>query len=69
MSIAGIFICQVENEAGESEYTYEIIVYEPPTFEDITLNQTTIKTIATRDIIADCLVTGYPMPEVSTSIL
>lgn len=64
----GIFICRAVNEAGESEYTYEVIVYKPPTFEETTLNQTTIKTIATRDFTADCIVTGYPTPEVSTTI-
>lgn len=63
-SFSGLYICHVKNEAGDSNYTYQIIVYDPPAFENTTLNETTVTVISETDFSIDFHVNGYPAPEV-----
>lgn len=58
-------MCQAQNEAGINTYTYEILVYAPPSFENTTLNQTTVKAISAKNFSIDCPVNAYPPPDVS----
>lgn len=63
--ITGNFTCHVNNEVGESEYTYEIIVQYPPIFENFTSNGTTIDVSLSTNFSMECQVDGFPVPEVS----
>lgn len=65
MGLLGKFMCQAQNEAGINTYTYEILVYAPPSFENTTLNQTTVKAISAKNFSIDCPVNAYPPPDVS----
>lgn len=60
----GKFICYVENEYGDNQYTYEVIVYDPPTIEDMNLDSATIRLIAETSFSYDCLAQGIPKPQV-----
>lgn len=54
----------MSNEAGESEYTYEITVQYPPIFENSIANATTINVNASTNFSIECQVDGFPTPEV-----
>lgn len=63
-SLSGPYVCHVRNEAGDNEFTYDIIVHDPLKFEDATLNQTIVKVDLGTIFSTDCKVTGYPTPNV-----
>lgn len=63
-SLSGPYVCHVRNEAGDNEFTYDIIVHDPLKFEDATLNQTIVKVDLGTNFSTDCKVTGYPTPNV-----
>lgn len=52
------------NEAGSDKFTYQVIGYSPPIFENITLNQTTVNAIVEKPFELRCQVNGYPIPKV-----
>lgn len=66
-TIVGTFKCRVKNPAGVKEYTYDVIANGPPTFENTTINQTTIDVIETNSFSSDCSVNGLPVPNVSSN--
>lgn len=67
----GKYLCHVSNEAGDNEYVFDVVVYDPPSIRDKTLNQTTVDVIEGTDFTAICQVNGYPAPDVrvDTSIV
>lgn len=55
----------VQNEAGDNEFTYEIVAYLPPTLKNETEHRTTIiDAIAGMAVRLDCDVDGSPIPNV-----
>lgn len=66
---AGNFTCRAENQAGSNEYTYEIVVYSPPTRiigAASELNHT-IDIMVAANFSLDCPVQGIPAPKVCRS--
>lgn len=45
-------------------YTYEIIIFYQPIFEDKSLNHTNVTAIAEKHFSIDCQANGLPTPEV-----
>lgn len=63
--IGNQFTLRVKNEAGDNEFTYEIVAYLPPIFKNATQNQTTIiNAIEGMAVHLDCDVDGLPAPNV-----
>lgn len=60
-----MYTIHVENEAGDIEYDYQIIVFGPPDFGNATWNQKIVKVISGKDFEIECQVIGFPAPEVS----
>lgn len=61
-------MCRVKNSAGVKEYTYDVVAHGPPTFENATINQTTIDVIETKSFSIDCIVNGLPVPKASANL-
>lgn len=62
--LLGNFSCHVWNNAGDSKYIYELIVYKSPIIENFTQNQTFINVIESKNISIECLANGVPTPKV-----
>lgn len=64
-------MCHCSNEAGDNEYFFDVIVYDPPSISNKTLDQSTVDAIENTDFMAICQVNGYPVPDVrvDTSIV
>lgn len=62
--LPGRYSCQVWNEVGDNEYTYDVVVFNPPYFTNTTLNQTTITVKEGENFTSECQVDGIPHPEV-----
>lgn len=66
VQILGKFMCIVSNEAGEDDFTYEIIVFSAPTFVDAVLNGTTFNVTSGAKFRINYQVNGFPTPDVSS---
>lgn len=54
----------MQNEAGEKEFTYNVIVYSVPTVKKASNNQTITKVNEATQFISDCDIDAIPEPEV-----
>lgn len=63
--LLGNFSCHVSNDAGDGEYSYELVVYTLPSIANITQNQTIISAIESRNVSIECPAYGVPTPKVS----
>lgn len=62
--ISGQYTVHVENDGIDKEFSYEVVAFSPPIFENTTLNGTTVKVISDTTYLTDLQVNGLPIPEV-----
>lgn len=64
----GRYTCEASNLAGVNGYSYDIVVYDPATITNTTLNQTTVKVIIETNFSTDCTVNAYPVADVCVNL-
>lgn len=60
---------RVQNEAGEKDFTYNVIVYSPPHLKNGSNNQTVVKLMQTGQFTNDCEIDGIPEPKVCPFVI
>lgn len=68
MSLSGNYTCRCSNEAGENEYTYQLLVHYSPIIQDPSINDGIFDVMLAKNFSFDCQASGYPLPSVSNTM-
>lgn len=62
--LIGNYTLRVQNDVGEKEFTYNVIVYLPPLLKNAAYRQTVVHAVEAAQLTSNCDVDAIPKPEV-----